>query len=182
MYTAVFAVPLEMFEEKFISWIYKRVEILDVDVDKELLTTLGVGIHQTSGDTRSFSEDKKNALIETLYEYIQMSPRNFYAHLQLGLIFYGAKDFVGALHHLTIASELLPTYSGSPNPRYVLALVYEELGDIQAMTLELEALFFLDPYAYDACLKLARLAQSGNVFTKVSTSWGSKTVPASRPI
>jgi tetratricopeptide (TPR) repeat protein len=159
IYKAVFGVPLEEFEGNFIAWIDERVQMLDVDVDKGVLVNLGLSSAQNDKDKLLPSEDQKNALIEALYKHIETSPRNFYAHLQLGLIFYSADDLVGALHHLTIASELLPTYSDSPNPRQILAVIYEELGDIQAMTRELEALLHIHPYAYNACLKLARSAQ-----------------------
>ena len=86
--------------------------------------------------------------------------------MQLGLIFYAGKDLVGALNHLTIASELLPNYSESPNPRRILADIYEELGEVESMTRELEALLHVHPYAFGACLKLARAAQSGGEYDR----------------
>ena len=88
--------------------------------------------------------------------------------MHLGLIFYAADDLVGALNHLTTASELLPGYSGSPNPRQILAVIYERLGDTQAMTRELAALLSVQPYAYGACLKLAEVAQSEQEFKRAA--------------
>ena len=162
IFRTVFAVALEEFEGNFISWVNKRVEMLDVDVDKAILANPGLLSIQNNRDKPLPSEDQKNALIEALYKHLETSPRNFYAHLYLGLIFYGADDLVGALNHLTIASELLPAYSDSPNPRQILAVIYERLGDTRAMTRELAALLHVHPYAYGACLKLAQVAQSGD--------------------
>jgi tetratricopeptide (TPR) repeat protein len=163
---AVFALPLEEVEVQFISWINERVEMLDVDVDQAGIDIHGSFSAHNSGNSPVTSEDQKNALIEALYQHLETSPRNFYAHLQLGLIFYAGKDLVGALNHLTTASELLPTYSNSPNPRRILAEIYEELGDVQSMTRELEALLHVHPYAYNACLKLAQTAQLGGEFDR----------------
>ncbi len=168
IFSAVFTVTLEEFDDRFFSWINERVKMLDVDVDQAVLDNLGSFSAQDNGKSLLASEDEKNALIEALYQHLEASPRSFYAHLQLGLIFYALDELVGALHHLTIASELLPAYSDSPNPRQILAVIYEELGDIQAMTGELEALLHVHPYAFQACLKLAQVAQSGDEYERTA--------------
>ena len=142
--------------------------MLDVDVDKDVLADLGSFFIRNIKDNRLPSEQKKNALIEALYKQLETSPRNFYAHLHLGLIFYAADDLVGALNHLTIASELLPAYSDSPNPRQILAEIYQRLGDTQAMTRELDALLHVHPYAFGACLKLAQVAQLGGEYGRAA--------------
>ena len=160
VFKAVFAVSLEEVEGQFMSWINQRVEMLDVDVDLAGLDIPRLLSDQNDGNNSpAASEDHKNAMIEALYQRLKTSPRNFYAHLQLGLIFYADDNLVGALDHLTRASELLPAYSSSPNPRQILAAIYEKLGDAPAMTRELEALLQVHAYAFDACLKLARAAQ-----------------------
>jgi len=159
IFRSVFAVPLEEFEGNFTSWISERVKMLNVYVSKDVHADPGSISGQNNGDSLPSSEDQKNALIEALYKQIETSPRDFYAHLQLGLIFYASKNFVGAITHLSIASDLLPGYNDSPNPRQILAVIYEEMGDTQAMTRELEALLYVRQYAYNACLKLAQAAQ-----------------------
>ena len=156
----VFAVPLTEVEGQFISWINKRVEMLDVDLDQTVFDLHGPFFPQNNNKSPMVSVDQRNEMIEALYQHLETSPRNFHAHLQLGLMFYADDNLVWALHHLTIASELLPTYNNSPNPRQILAVIYEELGDVQAMTAELEALSDVHPYAYEACLKLAQMARS----------------------
>ncbi|MBT8347426.1 MAG: tetratricopeptide repeat protein [Desulfofustis sp.] len=168
VFLEVFAVPLEQVEKQFISWVNHRVEMLDVDVDQAVADIHGWFSSHSSGKSPMASEEQKNALIEALFQLVTTSPRNFYAHFQLGLVFYADDNLVGALDHLTIASELLPNYSSIPNPRQILAAIYEELGDTKALIRELEALIQVKPYAYDACLKLARAAQSGGNYDRVA--------------
>ncbi len=159
IFRSVFAVPLEEFDGNFVSWINARVKKLNVYVGEDALAEKNsLSAHNNLASVPS-SEDQKNALIEALYKQIESSPRDFFAHLQLGLIFYASKNLVGAINHLTMASDLLPDYSESPNPRQILAVIYEELGDNQAVTRELEALTRVHQYAYSASHKLARAAQ-----------------------
>ena len=168
VFKTIFGMPLEEVEGQFISWINERVEMLDVDLDQAVFDNHGSYADQHGGKSPVASEDQKNGLIEALYQHIETSPRNFFAHLQLGLIFYADENLVGALDHLTRASELLPTYGGSPNPRQILAAIYEELEDVQAMTRELEALLHVHQYAYGACLKLAQVAHSGSDYDRAA--------------
>ena len=159
-FNKAFAVSLSEVEGQFLSWINERVARLDVDLDQTVFDSHDSSIPQDNEKSPMASQDKRNALIEALYQHLEASPRNFHAHLQLGLLFYADDNLVWALHHLTVASELLPTYNNSPNPRQILAVIYEELGEVQAMRSELEALLRVHPYAYEACLKLAQMAQS----------------------
>jgi tetratricopeptide (TPR) repeat protein len=168
VFLEVFAVPLEQVEGQFISWINHRVEKLDVEVDQAVSDLHDWFSAHSSGKSPMASEEQKNALIEALFKHVTVKPRNFYAHFQLGLIFYADDNLVGALDHLTKATELLPTYSNTPNPRQILAAIYEKLGDTQALTSELEALIKVRPYAYDACLKLARAAQSSGDYDRLA--------------
>ncbi len=167
VFLEVFTVPLAEVEGQFMSWVNNRVEMLDVDVDQGV-SDIHSWFSAHSSSSPMASEEQKNALLEALFQLVTTSPRNFFAHFQLGLIFYADDNLVGALDHLTIASELLPEYSDTPNPRQILAAIYEELGDTQALTRELEALIRVKPYAYDACLKLARAAQSDGDYDRVA--------------
>ena len=167
VFLEVFAVPLAEVEREFISWINHRVEMLDVDVDQSVSDIHSWFSAHSSGSPMA-SEEQKNVLIEALFQLVTTSPRNFYAHFQLGLIFYADGNLVGALDHLTIARELLPEYSDTPNPRQILAAIYEYIGDTQALTRELEALIRVKAYAYDACLKLARAAQSVGDYDRIA--------------
>ena len=60
----------------------------------------------------------------------------------------------------------MPAYSDSPNPRQVLAAIYEERGDMRSMTRELEALAKIQQNAFGACLKLGRIAWQRNDYDR----------------
>jgi tetratricopeptide (TPR) repeat protein len=166
IFRSVFDVPLEEFERNFFSWINGRVKMLNVYVSQDRHSDLGPFAVQKNDDNLPLLEDQKNVLIETLRKQIEDHPRDVLAHLQLGLILYASKDLEGAINHLTIARDLLPGYSASPNPRQILAAIYEELGDTQAMIRELEALVNVQQHAYNACLKLGQAAQVSNDFSR----------------
>jgi tetratricopeptide (TPR) repeat protein len=140
--------------------------MLNVYVTKDGPFDLGPFSVQKNGDNLPLLEDQKNVLIEALRKQIEAHPRDVLAHLQLGLILYASKDLEGAINHLSIARDLLPGYSASPNPRQILAAIYEELGDTQAMIRELEALVNVQQHAYNACLKLGQAAQVRNEFNR----------------
>jgi len=166
IFRSVFDVSLEEFERHFFTWINARVKMLNVYVTKDGPSDTGPFSVQMNGGNLPLSEDQKNVLIEALRKQIEARPRDFLTHLQLGLILYASKDLEGAIKHLTIARDLLPGYSASPNPRQILAAIYEELGNTQAMIRELEALVNVQQHAYNACLKLGQAAQVRNEFNR----------------
>ena len=57
---------------------------------------------------------------------------------------------------MKIARDLLPEYAGVPNPRQVLADLYQARGDETAMLQELEALARYQQNAFDACYRIAK--------------------------
>lgn len=166
IFRSVFDVSLEEFERNFFSWINARVKTLDVYVTQDAPSDLGPFAVQKDGENPSLAQYQKNGLIEALRGQIEAHPRDFLAHFQLGLILYAAKNLQGAIDHLTAARDLLPGYSASPNPRQILAAIYEELGDTQAMIRELEALVNVQQHAYNACLKLGRAARARKEFNR----------------
>jgi len=166
IFRSVFDISLEEFENNFFTWINGRVKMLNVEVTRDEPSDLGPFSVPNNGDSLPSSADQKNVMIEALRKKIEAHPRDFLTHLQLGLMLYASKDLEGAIHHLTIARNLLPGYSASPHPRQILAAIYEELGDTQAMILELEALVNVQQHAYNACLKLGRAAQVRKEFNR----------------
>ena len=94
--------------------------------------------------------------METLRKRTMAQPRDFEAHFQLGLILSKNADDDDAIKHLKIARDLLPEYAGVPNPRQVLADLYQARGDETAMLQELEALAQYQQNAFDACYRLAK--------------------------
>jgi tetratricopeptide (TPR) repeat protein len=163
-------VPLAEFEAGFRAWLDDRVR------------RIGVYVHQNApGTPGTISENETNplhmpsvpqapdseALAEALRQRIARQPRDFQAHFQLGLLLYNSEEYDGAVQHLTIARDLLPEYSGDPNPRQILADIYAERGDEAAMLRELEALVKYQQHAFDACYKLARAYQKRDDYAKV---------------
>jgi tetratricopeptide (TPR) repeat protein len=166
IFKSVFNISLEEFESDFFSWIHHRVNLLNVYVAKDGPSDLPPFPIQENGDNLPSSEQQQTAWIEALRKQIEAQPRDFLAHMQLGQILYATKDLEGAVNHLTLARDLLPGYSASPNPRSLLARIYEELGNTRAMIRELEALADVQQHSYRACLKLARMAQVRNEFKR----------------
>jgi tetratricopeptide (TPR) repeat protein len=108
------------------------------------------------------------AIREAMRKRIEAEPRDFEAHFQLGVILYKNKDYDGAIRHLTIARDLLPEYGAVPNPRQILAEIYEARGDETAMLQELEALVTYQQHAFDACYKLARAYHKRDDYAKAA--------------
>jgi tetratricopeptide (TPR) repeat protein len=106
------------------------------------------------------------AAVAALRKRIAAQPRDFEAHFQLGLILSENETDDDAITHLKIARDLLPEYTGVPNPRQVLADLYQARGDEAAMLQELEALARYQQHAFDACLRLAKAYLDRNNDTK----------------
>jgi tetratricopeptide (TPR) repeat protein len=166
IFMTVFQVSLEIFEMGFISWLNDRVNRINVyvykdvykDDQKEGLITKGELPEPRSAES----------LAEAMRKRIEAEPRDFQAHFQLGIILYKNKDYDGAITHLTAARDLLPEYGAVPNPRQVLAEIYEARGDETAMLQELEALVTYQQHAFDACYKLARAYRERDDYAKAA--------------
>jgi tetratricopeptide (TPR) repeat protein len=150
---------LASFEKGFRTWLDERVRRIDVYVPQE-----------AAAAQRSAHEDEtvipaapplpesstSEVVLEALRKRIAAQPRDFEAHLQLGLILSKNADDDDAIQHLKMARDLLPEYAGVPNPRQMLADLYQARGDEAAMLQELEALTRYQQHAFDACHRLAR--------------------------
>jgi tetratricopeptide (TPR) repeat protein len=158
IFLSVFGIPLASFEQGFRTWLNDRVRQIDVYVYPD-----GSSAHRpahepgtNAGPAPALSDQPdREALVKALRRRIEVQPRDFQAHFQLGLILYENKDYDGAVTHLKIARDLLPEYSEVPNPRQILADIYEVQGDRTAMLRELEDLVKYRQNAFDACYKLA---------------------------
>jgi len=147
-FTTVLHTPLPEVEASFLAWLKQRVETINIQVPVK-----------ASSDTGLFAE-RAGAPVDALRERLQTHPRDFSAHFKLGLIHYRAKEFEAAVEHLAAARDLLPGYSASPSPRQILAEIYAQRGDTQAMIREQEALVKVQQHAFKTCLKLGQAAQS----------------------
>lgn len=165
VFKTVFRISLDEFEKDFISWINQRVETINVHVPAKVASEMNpFSGNDSRGDMPAIFQ--KNATADALRKRIEAQPRDFSAQFQLGLILYQSKDFKAAIEHLTNARDLLPEYSASPSPREILAAIYEELGDEQAMIRELEAMVKVQQHAFKACFKLGQAAQARKDFDR----------------
>ncbi len=155
IFVAVFHKSLASFEAGFISWLQDRVSRLNIYVP--------TGTPEAPADPTNL-----DVLAEALRQRIAAQPRDFQAHLQLGIILLRQQDNDGAIQHLTIARELLPNYEGTPNPRQILAQIYQERDDEAAMRQELEALVAVQQHAFEASYKLAQIYHEADDYTKAS--------------
>ena len=155
IFVTVFHKPLASFETGFISWLHDRVSRINVYVP--------TGTPEAPTDPTNL-----DALAETLRQRIAAQPRDFQAHVQLGIILHRKQDNDGAIKHLTMARELLPNYEGMPNPRQILAQIHQERDDAAAMRQELEALVTFQQHAFEASYKLAQIYHEADDYTKAA--------------
>jgi len=154
IFLEVFDTPLNKFEEGFSAWLKQRVQELDVYIHPDDLrhTPKHYG-------TQAYGSEKEPYVNEAdLRRRIDENPRDFFAHLYLGITLYNDKDYAGAVYYLITARDMLPEYAAVPNPRQILADIYKERGDESAMVRELEALADIQQHAVEPCLILAQTA------------------------
>ncbi|MBW2430944.1 MAG: tetratricopeptide repeat protein, partial [Deltaproteobacteria bacterium] len=156
IFRSVFHVSLASFEKGFSSWLEDRVRRIDVYVHQAAAAAPHEGETAIPAPPPVPESSSPEAVAEALRKRVAAQPRDFEAHLQLGLILSRNADDDDAIKHLMIARDLLPEYAGAPNPRQVLADLYQARGDEAAMLQELEALTRYQQHAFDACYRLAK--------------------------
>jgi tetratricopeptide (TPR) repeat protein len=165
IFKSVLKVSTEELEADFFSWLESRVQRIDIYVDRET----DIDMSASSDATRPSSEQQRKLQVAKLKRQIEAQPRDFLARLKLGLILYAAKDYEGAIQHLTVAKALLPGYSASPNPRQILAAIYEKRGETESMIRELEGLANIQQNAFGACFKLGQIAWEHKEYDRAVT-------------
>jgi cellulose synthase operon protein C len=154
IFQSVFDEPVASFEEGFHAWLGNRVRQIDVYLHPDD-PSAGSRAHESGTGPAlanpATAEDAEN----NLRSRIEQQPHDFEARLQLGMLLYEKKDYDGAIVHLKAARDLLPEYGSVPNPRQILAHIYEARGEQDAMLQELEALVKYRQNDFDACYKLA---------------------------
>lgn len=166
MFSAVFGKPIEDFDADFQSWIERRVNEINVYVHSEDSPDEGEahGHGQRENSSAVLAELYNNAsLKQHMRQRVQDQPRDFQAHLQLGIVLFKEETFDEAIVHLEIAHELLPDYSGYPSPPLVLSQIYERMGNEEARTAQLKIMMENQQHDYDSAVLLARKAlEQGN--------------------
>lgn len=159
IFMRVFDLSLASFEKGFDRWLEDRIRRIDVYVHPETITEQRAPHENRPAvpETPSLPElSTLEAALSTLRQRVAANPRDFEAHFQLGLILSENAEDEDAIRHLKIARDLLPEYANDPNPRQVLADLYQAQGDETAMLQELEALVRYQQHAFEACYRLAK--------------------------
>ncbi|MCB1664785.1 MAG: tetratricopeptide repeat protein [Pseudomonadales bacterium] len=161
MFSTVFGEPIEDFDADFQRWIERRVNEINVYVHSEDSPDEGEahGHGQRENSSAVLAELYNNAsLKQHMQQRVEDQPRDFQAHLQLGIVLFKEESFDDAIVHLEIAHELLPDYSGYPSPPLVLSQIYERMGNEEARMAQLKIMMENQQHDYDSAVLLARRA------------------------
>ena len=164
MFVDVFGQSLDTFNDGFVDWIEGRVEEIDVYVHTEDVPDDGEGHGHGIRENSSaiLAELYNNAsLKQHMNTRIESEPRDFQAHLQLGIVLFKEGDIGEAKSHLEIAHDLLPNYTGYPSPPLVLSQIYEREENVEAQMEQLEILLQNQQHDYDSAMVLANAAVTG---------------------
>ena len=166
MFSAVFGKPVEAFDADFRAWVDRRVEEINVYVHNEDAADEGAahGHGQRENSSAVLAELYNNAsLKQHMRQRVQDQPRDFQAHLQLGIVLFKEESFEEAKVHLEIADAILPDYSGYPSPPLVLSQIYERQGNEAARIEQLKRMMENQQHDYDSAVLLAKRAlNAGN--------------------
>src|SRR5690606_16727530 len=95
---------------------------------------------------------------------IKEQPRDFQAHLQLGIVLFKEKDYVRAEKHLLAAKEILPHYTAYPSPSRVLTQLYKDRGQEEKYWQEMEYLVKYHQHDAQSPLLLSERAMEAEDF------------------
>ena len=161
MFELVFEQSMDTFNDGFINWVDAQVAAIDVYVHTEDVPDEGDGHGHGIRENSSaiLAELYNNAsLKQHMRSRIENQPRDFQAHLQLGIVLFKEENFEEAKEHLLDAHELLPTYTGYPSPPLVLSQIYEREGDLESQLEQLEILLQNQQHDYGSAMILAETA------------------------
>ncbi|MEX1032563.1 MAG: tetratricopeptide repeat protein [Cellvibrionaceae bacterium] len=159
--TDVFEQSTREFNQAFSAWIENRVAKTDVYVHTEDNADEGVGHGHgvRNNPSAMLAELYNNDSIKAhMRERIRKEPRDFQAHLQLGIVLFKEKDYLVAERHLNIAKEILPRYTGYPSPSRVLTQLYQAQNDEEKYWKEMEYMVQYHQHDFESSLLLARRA------------------------
>lgn len=163
----VFAESMDAFDEGFRSWVDQRVAEINVYVHSEDVPDDGEGHGHGIRENSSaiLAELYNNAsLKQHMRSRIEDNPRDFQAHLQLGIVLFKEEDYLAARQSLQTAYDLLPSYTGYPSPPLVMAQIYQAEGNESERLRWLEILLENLQHDYDSAMILAENAlQNGEL-------------------
>ncbi len=167
MFETVFAMSIDDFDAGFRAWIDRRVQEINVYVHTEDAADEGAahGHGQRENSSAVMAELYNNAsLKQHMRQRVQDQPRDFQAHLQLGIVLFKEEAFDEAKVHLQIAHDILPDYSGYPSPSLVLSQIHEREGNQAARLEQLRIMLQNQQHDDDSTVLLATAAlESGDL-------------------
>ncbi len=167
MFETVFAMSIDDFDAGFRAWVDRRVQEINVYVHTEDAADEGAahGHGQRENSSAVMAELYNNAsLKQHMRQRVQDQPRDFQAHLQLGIVLFKEEAFDEAKVHLQIAHDILPDYSGYPSPSLVLAQIFEREGNQAARLEQLRIMLQNQQHDDDSTVLLATAAlESGDL-------------------
>lgn len=161
MFANVFEMDMVSFDNGFRNWIQQRVDQIDVYVHIEDSADEGAGHGHGVRENNSavLAELYNNeSLKQHMRSRVEQQPRDFQAHLQLGIVLFREAAFDEAILHLQTAQSILPDYAGYPSPALVLSQIYETQGNTDAMMEQLSVMLQNQQHDYASALKLADAA------------------------
>jgi cellulose synthase operon protein C len=161
MFANVFDMDMATFDAGFRDWIQQRVDEVNVYVHVEDSPDEGAGHGHGIRENNSavLAELYNNeSLKQHMQGRVEREPRDFQAHLQLGIVLFREREFDLAIEHLQTAHSILPDYSGYPSPALVLSQVYEAMGNTEAMMEQLAVMLQNQQHDFASALKLADAA------------------------
>lgn len=163
----VFKQSLTTFEEGFEQWIEAEVNQINLYVHQNDPSDQGEahGHGMRENVTERLSERMSSTYLkQQMQERIDAEPRDFMAHLQMGVLLFREKQETEAIPFLRKAQKILPTYGASPNPHQLLAEIYRRQGKRAAYLEELKDLLVFQQHDYASAQILAKAAsQQGKV-------------------
>ena len=165
----VFQLTLDQFDNGFRSWINQRVEEINVYVHSEDVPDEGEGHGHGIRENSSaiLAELYNNAsLKQHMSARIEENPRDFQAHLQLGIVLFKEEDYEQAKFHLITANDMLPSYTGYPSPALVLSQIYDREENQQEQLHWLEILLQNLQHDYESAIVLAEQALKNEQFER----------------
>lgn len=167
MFEAVFTMSIDDFDAGFRAWVDRRVQEINVYVHTEDAADEGAahGHGQRENSSAVMAELYNNAsLKQHMRQRVQDQPRDFQAHLQLGIVLFKEEAFDEAKVHLQIAHDILPDYSGYPSPALVLSQIHEREGNQAARLEQLRIMLQNQQHDDDSTVLLATAAlESGDL-------------------
>ena len=161
MFANVFEMDMVSFDNGFRDWIQQRVDQINVYVHVEDSDDEGAGHGHGVRENNSavLAELYNNeSLKQHMRGRVEQQPRDFQAHLQLGIVLFREAAYDEAIFHLQTAQGILPDYSGYPSPSLVLSQIYEAQGNNEAMMEQLAVMLQNQQHDYASALKLAEAA------------------------